>query len=258
MEPNPTPVREIPPPPAKAPRPLTAEARRSILLEPRVRRWWYMGLMTLLMFAAFCADRLWARHTETELIRTGQVVTAKIAYADNKQNNQPFSSSDKANLIVMFPGGNEELDGVYLTDGGMTGHTITLHVDPRDHSRWTDRSEPTPLLASLIVGLIALPIVPLLLAFGVRQRRAMQRIWQNGTAALAVVHERKQSPIAPMSYALRCCMHDLRTRDLFTVYVPRIGNGLEKGDLIWVITAAKKGNPLAALWMPPSTQSGST
>jgi hypothetical protein len=137
----------------------------------------------------------------------------------------------------------------------MTGDTITLHVDPKDPTRWTDRSEPTPLLASLIVGLIALPIVPLLAVFGILQQRGFQRTWQKGTAALAVVHERKQSPIAPMSYALRCSMQDLRTRELFTVYVPRIGNGLEKGDVIWVITASKKGNALAALWMPPAMQS---
>jgi hypothetical protein len=217
-----------------------------------------MVIMTLLMFAAFCADRLWARHVESELIRTGQVVSATILGAENKQKNQPFLSSDKATLLLHFPTGDEELEGVYLTDGGMTNSTITLHVDPKEHGRWTDRSEPTPLLASLIVGLIALPIVPLLLALGIAQQKALQRIWQNGTAALAVVHERRQSPIAPMSYALRCSMQDLRTRDLFTVYVPRIGNGLEKGDIIWVITAPKKGNPLAALWMPPAAASVTT
>jgi hypothetical protein len=53
-------------------------------------------------------------------------------------------------------------------------------------------------------------------------------------------------------------MQDLRTRDLFTVYVPRIGNGLEKGDVIWVIAGSKKGNPLAALWMPPNAASVAT
>jgi hypothetical protein len=60
-----------------------------------------------------------------------------------------------------------------------------------------------------------------------------------------------------MSYAVRCSMQDLRTRNLFTVYVPRIGIGLNKGDLIWVIATPKKGNPLAALWMPAGAmQSG--
>jgi hypothetical protein len=209
-----------------------------------------MVAMTMLLFFCFCGDRLWARHVESELIRTGLVVPTHIVAAENKQKDQPFTSSDKCTLLLHLPSGDEDLDGVYLTFGGMTNSNIILHVDPNDHTRWTDRSEATPLLDSLFVGLLALPVIPLLLVLGVIQLRRLQRIWQNGQPALAVVSERKHTPIAPMSYVLRCSMQDLRTRDMFTVYVPRIGNGLEKGDLIWVITSAKKENPLAALWMP--------
>ncbi len=210
------PVQEIPTPPSPVPRALTSEAKRAIFLEPRVRRWWYMAILTSLMFGGFCGQRLWARHVETDLIQHGLTVNAKIVYAENKQNNQPISSSDKANLLIDFPTGPEEMNEVYLTNHGMTGiagvtgGTIVLHVDPHDHSRWTDRDEPTPLLDSMLVGLLALPTVPLLIGLGIVQLQNVRKIWQNGSPALAVVHSRKQSTLAPMSYAIRCSMKDLR------------------------------------------------
>jgi hypothetical protein len=52
-----------------------------------------------------------------------------------------------------------------------------------------------------------------------------------------------------MSYALRCSVTNSRKRELFTVYVPRLRCGLEKGNLIWIINPIRKGHPIAALWM---------
>ncbi len=213
-----------------------------------------MALLTLLMFGAFAGDRLYARQSEIELISHGAAVTATITYAENKQNHQPFTSSDKCALTVNWPGNPETLSDVYLTNGGTTGATIMLHVDKTDHTRWTDRSEATPLLDSLFVGLLALPVLPVLLLLGMREMLSLRKLWQNGSAALAIVSDRRQSPIAPQSYAVRCSLREARRRDLFTVYVPRVGSGLQKGDVIWVITSAKKGQPLAALWMPPSME----
>jgi hypothetical protein len=246
------PVRELSPPPAPpaAPRAVTPQDQSALLLEPRVRRWWIMAVVILLMCLAFCADRLWARHNETLLIRDGLVVNARITRVDNKVANQPFSSTDHAYLQAALPGGNiVEYDG-YLTQGGMSGGTTTLHVDRNDSTHWTDRSEPTPLLDSLFVGILALPVVPLLVLLGYLQLRKLRVLWESGTAALAEVHDRKISPIAPTSYALRACLQDSRNRKLFTVYVPHIGMGLDRGDSIWVITGRNKQQPLAALWMP--------
>lgn len=245
-------VREIPPAPPPPPRLLNDHARRSLLIEPRVLRWWYMVGLTLILFSAFCADRLWERHTEMLLIRDGLVVRAKILGAENKQNNQPFTSGDACSLLFQFPTGTEQQDAVYLSNGGMTGSTITLHVDPADHSRWTDRSEATPLLDSLFVGLMTLPVAPLLIVVGVIQLKRLRRLWRSGSAALAVVFDRRQSAIAPTTFVVRCTMHDQRNRELFSVHVPRIGVGLQKGDVIWVIAGTKNEQPLAALWMPPA------
>ncbi len=264
MEPTasqPTPVREIPPPPPISPRGITPADRHALRTEPRVRRWWIMAICITLICAAFCADRFWARHSETLLIRDGLSVTATITRVENKVANQPFFASDHAFLSADVPGkGVVEYDG-YLVNGGITGGKTVIHVDRNDPTQWTDRSTPTPLLDSLFVGLLALPVVPLLLLFGYLQLRKLRLLWKTGSSSLAVVFEKKISPIAPRSYAVRASLADSRDRKLFTVYVPRAGMGLDRGDSIWVITGKNKQQPLAALWMPAratSPQPGKT
>jgi hypothetical protein len=101
-----------------------------------------------------------------------------------------------------------------------------------------------------VIGLFVLPLIPIVLLAGYAQVRSLLNLWKNGVSAVAVIYDRKQSPIAPMSYALRCSLQGNRQKTLFTVFVPRIAYGLEKGDLIWVITPPKKGRPIAALWIP--------
>jgi hypothetical protein len=97
--------------------------------------------------------------------------------------------------------------------------------------------------------MLVLPLVPVVVVVGYMQARKLLNTWQSGSAVPAVIFDRKQSPIAPMSYAVRCSLANSRNKELFTVFVPRHGYGLEKGDMIWVITPLKKGRPLAVLWM---------
>ena len=231
---------------------LTSQSRRVIWSEPRVRVWWLLAVLVLLMFSAFVADRLWSRYTENQLIQFGVAVPAKIATGENKMKDEPVSSSDRVMLEVNWPDHEEELAGVYLTSGGFVGRTITLHIEKSDHTRWTDRSEPTPLLDSLFVGLLALPILPALIVVAIVQMRRLENIWQHGLAGPAVIFDRRHSPIAPMSYAVRCSLQNHANKKLFTVFVPRAHHGLEKGELIWVIIPPKKGRPLAVLWMEAS------
>ena len=211
-----------------------------------------MSILVLLMVSLFVADRLWERQKENELIKNGATVLAKIVAGENKINNMPVGPTDAVRLVVHWPEGDEELPTSYLTGGGLVGGDVTLHVDRGDHTRWTDRAVPTPLLDSLFVGLLALPVVGLFIVIAVVHRRKLEQIWKTGRMTPAVIFDRKQSPIAPMSYAIRFSQQNHPDKQLFTAYVPRAATGLEKGDLIWVIFPIKKGKPLAALWMQSS------
>jgi hypothetical protein len=77
----------------------------------------------------------------------------------------------------------------------------------------------------------------------------MQKVWQSGSAMVGVVFDRKQSPIAPLAYAIRFSLQGGNDKKLYSVFVPKVGYGLSRGDLIWVIMPGKRGLPLAGLWM---------
>jgi hypothetical protein len=200
------------------------------------------------MFGAYAVDCLWARHVESQLIHNGTTLVAKIVAAENKVGTMPLSPVDLVKLEIPFPDQSENAMG-HLSGKNYLGGTVVVHVDPADHSRWTDRATPTPLLDSLLLGLLGLPVIPVMLALAYREARGMLQTWKNGSAVAAAIFDRKHSPIAPMSYRLRCNLINHRQKVLFTVYVPQARAGLEKGDQIWVIAPQKKGRYLAALWM---------
>jgi hypothetical protein len=250
------PIRQIPftPPPPDAPRTLTMSIRRSVLLEPRVRRWWLLAILIALLFCGYAGDRLWARRVEAQLIHNGTPMHAKISGAENKITGMPIGPGDLVQLELNWPDNTQEHVTGHLSTKSVVGDDVDIHVDPADHSNWTDRTQPISLLDSLVIGLFVLPLIPVVLVAGYAQANTLMNLWKSGAVAVAVIYDRKQSPIAPLSYALRCSLQNNRQKTLFTVFVPRIGYGLEKGDLIWVITPPKKGRPLAVLW----TAGGST
>jgi hypothetical protein len=234
--------------PANPPRALTRPVCRVIWSEPRVRRWWLLAGIILVLFTAYTVQRVWARNEESALIRNGLKVSAKLVFAETRNNNQLAEPGDNVELELNLPTGVEKVAGT-ITAPAVVTKNITVRLDPKDHSRWTDRTEPPPLLDSLLVGILVFPLVPALFVFAFLNMRRMRSVWQTGPASIAVIYERKQSAIAPMSYVVRCSLQNHRDKQLFDVYVPRVGYGLGKGDLIWVIMPVKKGQPVAALWM---------
>jgi len=242
------PVISVQDEPAKPPRALTAQARRAIFTEPRVRQWWMLAVAVLVLFAVYTVERVLVRNDEVKLIRDGMIVTARLASAENRNKDQMTTPTDQVHLMLNLPTGVEEVTG-YLTKQSLVGHDVSVRVDPGDHTRWTDRTEATPLLESLLVGIMVSPLVPVLFIMAYLKLRNMQKVWQTGTAQIAVISDRRQSPIAPMSYSLRCSLQNGNDKKLFDVFVPKAGKDLAEGGLIWVIVPVKKGSPLAGLWM---------
>ncbi len=234
-------------PPLLTPRPLTPLAARRAWTEPTVRLWWLMALAVLLMILCYAADRLWARHVENRLIATGLPVQARVISTGlHATPGQTADVGDPAAVGIQWHGQPTRLQGS-LTRPSFIGATIPIHVDPSDPTVWTDQAEATPLAHALFVGLLLLPIVPVLLGIAALKRRGVARAWQLGVARAAVVVARHQTPIAPLSYALRCRWRDGERR-LFTVHVPRAGRSLAKGDELWVIVPQGRGRPVAAMW----------
>jgi hypothetical protein len=229
MEQNsqPTITPEVPASAALAitPRAITPLIKRRVWLEPSVRRWWLLGILILLMFGAYAGHCLWDRHMEGNLIRNGVTLTATIIQADYKVGHMPLSPVDMVKLELPFPDQADTATG-HLSSNNYLQGTVVVHVDPADHSHWTDRTTPTPLLDSLLLGLLGLPIIPVMLALGYRESRALLHTWKNGSVIPAVIFDRKHSPIAPMSCRLRCNLINSRQKLLFTVYVPQVRKGL--------------------------------
>ena len=240
--------RVTPSPPPPAPRPLTPRAARRAWTEPAVRLWWLMAVAVAVVILAYAADRLWARHVENRLVATGAAVTAKVVGTNlHATPGQTADAGEPASVAIEWDGRPMRLNGV-LTQSTRIGATLAIRVDPSDPTLWTDRTAATPLGHALFVGLLLLPIVPALAAVAAVRRRAVARAWQLGPAAVAVVSDRRQTPVAPLSYAVRCSLRDGGDRRLFTVYVPRGGRPPAKGDDLWLVLPIGRGRPVAATW----------
>jgi hypothetical protein len=62
------------------------------------------------------------------------------------------------------------------------------------------------------------------------------------------VSKRRQTPIAPRSYAVHCSLADRSDKRLFVVYVPAAAGRFNKGDLLWILLARGGSRTAAAIW----------
>jgi hypothetical protein len=250
----PTAQRATPPnAPSLPPRPPTPLAVRRSWTDPGTRVWWILAGLILLMCAALIVDRVWLWVQENQLIRNGTVVTAEIVEA-NTGSTVPHQLVEMDEMIsVQFNWKGQQQTAVGYprdrTQHYLINQKLNIRVDPNDPTTWTDLTQNEPLMLTLFVGLMILPIPPVLVLIAALKRKQIWKTWQTGDGVVAVVAERRQTPVAPGAYAVRCSMRDSRDRRLFTVYLPRRGGDVAKDDLIWLIVPKeKKARPLAAGW----------
>ena len=243
-----TPLDEHATPPA-APRPLTRRAALAAWTEPSVRLWWLLAAVLAGVVVALTAGRLWARHGETRLIVDGAAVAARVVGSGDHATVGQTAAAGEPALVEFEWHGQPVRTANPLTAPSTIGATIPIRVDPADPTLWTDRSTATPVADALDVGLVLLvTLVPPVMAVAVLKRRARLRTWRSGEAAIGVVADRRQVPIAPLSYAVRCSLRDGTDRRLRTVYVPAAGRRLAKGDELWVLVPPGRGRAVAAMW----------
>jgi hypothetical protein len=127
------------------------------------------------------------------------------------------------------------------------GARVNLHYDPANPLVWTDQIAP-PGWIETVFGVIF--ILPVALLFGLVawwQTARIGKTWQTAPAYVAVVADRKQTPVAPLSWAVRCSLRDGNDRRLFVVHVPRGRIDLSPGSEIWVLVP-KRGKAVATGW----------
>ena len=232
-------------------RTVTPRVSRRAWADPAVRTWWLLAVAVALAVAAYAASQGVERATENRLIRDGVPVQATVMGNSQKATPGMAIVADQEDVTVEFPWkGSPARPLGHLTRNATIGEVVSLHVDPADVTQWTDRTEPTPLLTRLFVGVAILPVVPVLFAVAWVIRRRVLKTYAAGTPAVATVAGRGQSPVAPMSYAVRCSVNDSADRTIHTVFVPRraVPRPPIKGDGIDVIVPAGGGRPVAAAW----------
>jgi hypothetical protein len=226
---------------------LTAAVKQRAWIEPSVRLWWLLALGTVAVFLAFTGDRVWERQTESRLIHHGTMLQAVVLGNSAKNiHGQTFSPGDIVSVQFNFNGQETTATGP-IHQSVAVSNQIQIHVDPNDSAIWTDLTQVTPLPALLFVGMMFLPMLPVVLALGWIRWRKIDQLWMKGEAVVAVVRERKQTPIAPLSYAIHCNLRNSKDKRIFTVYVPSTGLALEKGSLLWVLVYGRS-RPVAAMW----------
>jgi hypothetical protein len=236
---------------------LTPLVRRRGWTEPSIRVWWLLAIVLLGLILIYALDNLWSWGTESHLIRQGTVVQATVVEANINAAN-PLSIHGEnvepdAELRLKFDWHGKPVQVVGQLDGRTEriaiGQIVPIRVDPNNPSRWTYRAEPASLAQSLFIGLALLPILPLLIIVAAIKRKKLLRIWQQGEAVVGIVADRRQTPIAPRTYAIRCSLRDHRDKRLHTVYVPRGGTTLNPGDPIWLLIPRQRGaKAVAAAW----------
>ena len=217
------------------PRPLSPTAARRAWTEPTVRPWWLIAAVVMVAAVGYVIAMLVEVVPENRRVTRGTAVMAMVERTVAHQiAGQSADAGDNVNVSFIWHGERHTSNG-WLTRSTVVKATIPIRVDPGDPAKWTDRTEPTPLLPAMVVGLLALPLVPVLLAVAWARRQSVARTYRRGRSAVAIVNDRRTVPIAPLSYAVRCRLRDADgDRRLHTVYVPHAaGRPLAKGDAVW-------------------------
>ena len=212
-----------------------------------------MAVAAFVLTIGYGIDCVYIWNQNNRLINHGIVVNATIIEGNGLAipgENVPGESP----VMIDFPwkGGTQRQRGVLegRKDFITIGKTVPIHVSPDDPNTWTYRTENSPLAHALLLFFPLLPVPELLLVIAILRRGQLLKVWRSGEAAIAVVAERRQSPIAPGVYTLRCSLRDRRDRRLFLVHVPRSKSAPQKGDSLWVIIPApgQGGKPIASSW----------
>jgi hypothetical protein len=236
--------------PPDPPRAVTPAIAWRIRTEPAVRVWWLAAALMTFIAIVYAGNQMYDRHKVSQLIEHGTPAVGKIIGFVLKTSPGQRVDPNEPGVTIEYPdpaGKPMRSSAGVMHTASTVGAKVNLHYDPADPLVWTDQTAPPGWIETVFGAMFILPIALVLGLIAWWQTTRIRNTWQTAPAYAAVVTDRKQTPVAPMSWAVRCSLRDGNDRRLFVVHVPRAGIDLSPGSEIWVLMP-KRGKPVAAGW----------
>lgn len=228
-------------------RDITPFVSRRAWIDPRVRAWWLLGAVLLVIAGSLAAQQFAAWSKLHSAIASGVTVQGTVVRAEIFGQRR-FSSNTPMILSFTHEGKAYEVHGTLEgMDRFVSEHEVVpLHIDPADPYNWTARTEVPSLAVAMIGSILVLPVALFMLLASLIARLAVIRTYRNGKHVSAIVSANKQTPLAPRSRAVHCSLTPGgRT---FEVFVPHGLAKISVGENIDVLMPPRGGRPLSIAW----------
>jgi len=231
------------------PREMTPFVRRRAWADPRVRAWWLLAVVLLILAAYLGVEQYidWSRLNRA--VTSGMTVPAIIDAVDGDgRKGKSVSAGAPVSLSYEYQGKSFHQDGTLsgLTVAARVGDSVPLHIDPADPNNWTARNDVPSFGVALVGAILVLPVAIIAGLIALGSRAGLLKTYVNGTAFDAVVTGNKQTPLAPRSRSIKCALG--QGGRVIEVFVPPALASLAPGDAVQVILPSRSGKPLAASW----------
>ncbi len=232
--------------PPDPPRPVTAGVRRRTWGEARVRPWWILGLFLLIVAVYFVSGNVARSRRGRWLVEhgiKGQAYLDRVGAEVVKGKRYTADAALRVDMTVTLPGRPPyKVVDQTLPDNRETLEcqtTIPIYVDPANPKRFTTTATFSTAY-DLLVGAILLPFILCLFGYAFFLRGRYLSLWKHGDAAVAVVLDSRQSPIAPLSRVVRCALRDHKSASVFSLLIPNRMGALQPGDNLWIIVNLRR------------------
>jgi len=230
-------------------RPITTFVRRRAWSDPRVRSWWVLALV-LLVIAAYLAVvqyRDWSRLHRA--VSSGVIVPARVDREEwDNRVGKKVSPGATVGITYKYNGVTYTQEGTLygLNTFAIVGQDVPVHIDPKDPSNWTARNDTPSLAVAMVGALLVLPTAMLAGLLAVFARHKVLATYRHGQAVALTVASNRQTPLAPRSRAIKCALPP--SGRLIEVFVPGAMASLAEGETVTVIVPPRGGRPIAAAW----------
>lgn len=241
----------VPPPELPAiPRAVTPQVAKFATFEPKVRFWFVLGAVFLVVAGYFGLRSMSVWMSERSMIESGVLTDATILEAADSGVNGQRKLWDSVIRITYDAGGQKiDLSRQRLfqkpnADLIAIGQTVPIRYDPSEPTRWTNRTAPPSLAQALIAVFVFVPVAVISIVVGLFLRSRAIGTWKTGKLTPAAVLSVQSSAIAP-GYVFVSALPTLPKATSVGVYVKKSMANLRKGDVVWLLVA-DRGPALAA------------
>ncbi len=208
-------------------------------MEVNVRPWLAVTLLMLVAATALGVVSYSKAAQEQRLITSGTPRDATVVGLGADTRQMPRDEEVRVTLEYADPKSGRTMASERLLHrkrGSVVAlkQVLKIRVDPNDPAVWTERTEPPPLMQSLTVPLMLVPVVLLSFLATWWQRSRVNKVLKTGTPTTATVASIRQSPLAPLSKQIGLALTG-GDRTIRQAYWPARNGPVAKGDTVDVI-----------------------